>query len=74
MARTVYLAFLQHHETLETAIYNPDRTKGGLLARPLYCKGDRGPRISTAEKYLVSSELNSAPVEYGWITPTSRHC
>lgn len=57
--------------SLRSVTYSPDRTKGGCLIRPGYCRGDRAekmqfPALTDLTIRLVPPLL---PYDYGWITP-----
>jgi len=58
-------------EVLEHMTYIPDRTKGGVLIRPKYYRGDRGgqqvfPRLTELTIRLSPVLL---PLESGWLMP-----
>jgi hypothetical protein len=62
---------IKSHDTLETVVYNPSTTKGGILVRPLYHMSDRQGRLEFPRlKVLgITSRVSTVPFEYGWITP-----
>jgi len=61
--------------TLRSVTYCPDRTKGGVLVRPKYYRGDRGGEQVFPQLTDLAIRLEPVllPREYGWITPGLRH-
>lgn len=64
----------RHAATLRRATYCPDRTKGGVLVRPKYYRGDRGGTaiFPVLTDLTIRLEPSVFPSRYGWITPALR--
>ena len=60
-----------HAKGLRSIVYMPHRTKGGLLIRPKYYRGDRAGRQVFPNLERMAIQLTPAlhPFEYGWDTP-----
>lgn len=60
-----------HAPTLRNVVYAPKRTKGGVLVRPKYHRGDRGGK--QLFRALQSLQIRLAPPilpsQYGWTAP-----
>lgn len=57
--------------SLQHVVYCPDRTKGGVLIRPKYHRGDRGGKALFSSLVDLSIRLEPVllPQQLGWVTP-----
>jgi hypothetical protein len=64
----------KHAATLRQVTYIPERTKGGVLVRPKYHRGDRegNQNFPLLESLEIRLSPSIQPFEYGWNTPALR--